>query len=1086
MKRCFRDAVGVAVVALVIGSFQAFGFEGYDDNTWIGESGGKWSNPDNWSLKHLPKEGETAFLPDADADYSIDVDCETSFGALYLDYHTSNSRELTVTLTGGGTLKSVGDKTNYVRTKCRLILADVSVEASAGLLNYGVLEIGENSSYVSSRGAYLWSRGASVELNGGEFSLSDPLIVSAVDCRFVQTAGRSSMNTDYDATKTVHLTMSIEGGSHEGFVHLADGSSLEVRGGESTGELKLSSGSLFSIEGGTWAASNDLSPSGDVPEGVVLNLTGGCLISKRNFLFTDRRWLGTAPDYTFMHVQHGSRVANFATAESPVVDVGATLSVTNGGLASTDGAVYRGEGAIYARNLLKESGGDCVVDVRRLVLGNADPTFDGNVFNTYVKNSRYVLRGPVEIGAFSDWVQRHVGDTSEVALDVSGALTVETTDAFDSTVGRTIVLNRINVRGPSSLAVRGIGTLKMSFDKGASAFDSVSLESGAAIDLSDSDLSRNGTMIAKSLSFAADSRVALVAGRAWLSAEEFVLTGVPEIIVSVPEDLAEGWYPVVQGPLGNTLPPALVSSVSMAGSSEGWTLVEREGALYVKKVAAQKIGGNDFEWVDGAKDGLWSSGANWALGKPFSWDDVPSATYPNPVLTFGPLGSGTVWYNTSRDSALQLFFDLKADSFVLKSRNTNGAANENRFITPSFNGVETSSGLYSLASTPQFVDFQIRVGSRMTWCAAGRGPLVQRNMFLPANASAKLMTVQGDVRFSGVNTTKPVWELSVRDPTLNAPFTRLTIMNNGQMNVSQQTRAIDFERVAATYPAPASSICVNKGGELHFLDDASGSLFYGWLRAPADCIVDGELTIDCVFKGGVNQAYRGEGTLTLSEVRSDTADSRVTVGGGLTLSVPRWTTVSTSDPNHALALAVEGEAVLDVGADFVYGPAAGCGAAVDASKRALEIRRGGRLTVDAKGHAVTIEDPIAGPGTLAADNGTFAFTGGGTKEGTLELGSRAVLNVTGTLSLGGFDGVSGASLRLSQGAKLVVGQGNVDLTGVELVLPEGCDTWQAIVVAENGRIAVPATEAIKTKVVTAGGSQTLYAKFPQGGLILLR
>lgn len=664
---------------------------------------------------------------------------------------------------------------------------------------------------------------------------------------------------------------------------------------------------------------------------------------------------------------------------------------------------------------------------------------------------------------------------SPTPIDISGNLMINTTDYFDDAIGCTIILDRVNVVGSSALTVSGKGILRMAFDKNAMRFDCVEVRTGATFDPSYGATTNRGPVQTRRCVLANGSHLVLTAGKTWLMADT-ITDGGADVTVAIPSGLADGWYPIVQGKLGGTLPSSIVASVMLSGDSAGWSIAVREGTLFVKKTTSASTGSYKHEWTGAAGTDAWSDAVNWHCGVAPTWDDWPSAK--DFIPCFGACGGGTLYYDTSRDNAKQFLWLLTADSFMLKSRNTDGTANENRFMTVTRNDVKANSGLYSLASTPQYIDFPIRLSNRMTWCSAGRGSLVQRGIFYPSNASEKDMAISGDVRYGGNNVSTPIYHITLLDPYKDAPFTRLTIMNGGNMKVSQQTRVVDYQSSAST------SIRIEEGGALTFAGDEAQ--YFGWNCKPAMNVIDGTLVLECPIAGGVDQMYVGKGTMKVSTVRPQTADSRVTIGGGLTLEAPAWATVNTTDPTKAFALSVESDATLRATADFTYGAADGLGDGVNADARAIEIAAGAELLVDGNGHSVTFADDIVGSGRMVLSNGTFSIEG--SASGSIVVTSDATICLGREMAADAVEFQSGATLSISGAGSISVASGDIDLSGVKLthdgILGSG---WYLLARTGSGTISGDFdSNLFDRKIVVVDGVSALYIKKHVGIRVIVR
>ncbi|MBR4611950.1 MAG: hypothetical protein IKO40_04450, partial [Kiritimatiellae bacterium] len=815
----------------------------YTQNLWKNPMNGVWNEDSNWSLDHVPTTSEEAVFPDASSDFTVTVSADTACARIILN---EGSSKQTVSLAGSGKVTcSATDTTNYIRKNRTLALAGASLDLRSQLLNYGGLSVTQGSSYSCSTVTHLWTGSAWLTVAGDTTSFSSSSVQSRQAGNQIKLeSGTFSAAVTYNSgsESSANPKLIINGGTLNGNVTLASTSSVTINGGTVTGNLTLSGNATFTMNGGKWTAPNTIA-SGAVADTVTLVLKGGHMISATGSRMTDKRWVQGDPGFKFTHSWVNSQAANLGAE----VEVTSTFEV-KGGLASTSATRYTGTGTIIARNLVTASGGAQTIAVPTLVLG---AIADGNSLDTWVDKTDYKLVGPMTIGAIADWTAIRTGFRIP-ALRLVGDFTVDTTDYNDDTLGRVIILPRVNVIGKSTLTVTGRGVLRMSEDKNATPFERIVVRAGATFDPSFGATGACGPVQARQFVFEDGSHLALTAGNTWLMADALADSGA-DITVTIPSGLAEGWYPVIQGELGGTLPAALVASATIAGDSAGWSLVERDGTLFVKKVTAATAvatGSNDLEWTGGAETALWSSSDNWYGGA------VPY--YNN--LYFGALGSGTNYYDSgvAAETVTCIKWLQTADSFTLKMTKPS-----NKFLTISnANATNTGadSGLYSLASTPQYVDIPIRFAvSLMSWCAAGRGPLVQCAKWISKNSPGQ-MVVQGDVRYRGNNgASSPVHILRLMDPYLNAPFTRFTVMKGGVMRVSTQIYPIDNGVSTTAYPTPASSIRVDEGGSLSFAGDASQ--YFGWTRKPAANIIDGTLALECPLAGGVDQTYTGRGTM---------------------------------------------------------------------------------------------------------------------------------------------------------------------------------------------------------------------------------
>ena len=1080
----------VIVLAAFIAVSQSAAETALPVNQWRNAVDGDWNVPGNWSLGHVPTEEETAFFPNSDVNYTVTLNGDTTCGTIYLDYREGNYQ--TVHLVGSGKLfcTYAGDYTNYIRPYRRLVVDGIEISLAQKMLNYGDLTLANGGVYSCQKNSFLWAPGASITISNGTFKTDSKLLINAKSTSVTLHSGNLEANIAHESGRedVANLKLTINGGRLAGDVTLGSDAVVAMNGGAARGALNLGESVTFEMNGGEWTVTSDVTRGGEaLAEGVKLRLNGGTVVSLKNQVLTDRVWVEGSADFTFVHNRSNSSAANFSTFDMDTVETISTLVVTNGGIATSNATRFVGSGTIIARNFAVLSGGNPFIGTAKIVLGNAIENFDGNVFDSWTGNRRYALAGPMRIGAWTDWAARRSG-VNIAAIDMTGDFTVDTTDYFDRLIGREIVLDRVNVRGCASLTVEGKGALRMCFDKNASPFDCIRLKSGVTFDPSLGLSSSRGPVVARTVLLESGAKIAVTAGGTWLQFDAIEISGTPVVDVTIPEGLAEGWYPIMQGPLGSTLPAAIVSAATLNGADSSWTIVERDGSLFAKKVTAAATGNYKHEWTGAAGSDSWADAQNWYCKIAPTWEAWPNSGNTKDLIPcFGALGSGVLWYDTSRDAATQFRWLLTADSFVLKARGTDGSSKPDRFMTINKNDIKGNSGLYSLASTPQYVDFPIRVLNRMTWCAAGRGPLVQRNYFLPSTTSAKSMTVQGDVRYQCSNTSNPLWAISLHDPYQDAPFTRFTVLSGGKLKIFHQDDYVDKECSLDLVPAPASSIRIDVGGELTFTDDTE-SARYQWKRAPADCVIDGLLDVKCPFLGSVDQTYRGVGTLRVGSTVPAGADTRVTIGGTLTLEAPGWTTEAAGSP-YALGLSVVGTPVIKATADFTYGPASGASKGDNSAARSLTIAKGATLTVDGDGHAVSFEDPIAGEGCLLLTNGVFSAVGGLSDNGSLILAAGVRMAISSPLEVASLTFAPGSELYISSQGRLTVSGGTVNLSNLHLEVADGeASSWRELITVVNGDITGTFANGRywSTKTVEDGGVKTLFVRKACGMRLIMR
>jgi hypothetical protein len=362
------------------------------------------------------------------------------------------------------------------------------------------------------------------------------------------------------------------------------------------------------------------------------------------------------------------------------------------------------------------------------------------------------------------------------------------------------------------------------------------------------------------------------------------------------------------------------------------------------------------------------------------------------------------------------------------------------------------------ANVPQVLNGGLRRdGWLITFGSRGLAPLVlSGDGTYTWTQSDKYISARGDVRLNKNGYTGS--GIYFYDVTASAPYTRLTVMPNVSVTLSSQTRDLSVRY---------AGVRVEEGATLTFGNGASA--VYRWTLQPSKQVVNGTLDIQSPLYGGVKQTYGGSGRMNIASIKSGTAASRVQLADELNVYPNDWTTV-TSDADNPVALtAIGGTPTIHLASNWRYGVAAGVTTSSTAADRALEIEKGAVLTLDAGGNTATIDEDVAGEGTLVITNGTLAVNSSATNSVGLKVAASGVLVLPNNLNFG--------SLELQTGSAIVPPANLKNRRG-----------WQTVLVAPDGvtdsGCTLPAGYEMRTETVEGGVA--LQLRFMHGTRLIVR
>ena len=994
-------------------------------NLWVGASGGDWGAGTNWSLQHIPAEDELAYFDFSNQSIEVKVDDEYSIGAFYVAKAAKNAP-----LTFKGTGKIVAGKygpSPYIMNNHPFTLDGVTLDiGNYESLWYSSVTLKNGGTFITKKQAYLWTSAATLTVDGGCFQGGNLYWDNdvAVDLR---SGSITCANFNVRSPHTYGITLNVSGGTltFNGTVNL-------------TGTSKL-------------------------------NLTGGKVVFANDL--TEKRFLVE------------TRGSALETAKQLVVpyEPGETLTVdgdllVHGGIPMTETAdvVLRvTDGHFLQMKYVSQSlaGARTTVDARTLLLEDGQPFLCGTSGASGEGMRVHYLRGPVTIRPTAD-MSKTINKT--VYPQFQGDVVIDTRDWNDPSVVRSMAFRGLGAKDCATLTLRGGGSVWIMPTYVGESFSRISVEEGTTLTLSEVAGGVDfGPLNADTFVLGPNAVLNIPAGSNCVQAAKWQIDPTATINVRVSAGMTASAIKVLNDLSGQLSSAGQINIVG--DGKDGWTKRFLFGELVLTKPNGTVNPEYAWEWTGLAKDGsLWTAD-NWSGGvAPVS--DNPSGT----VFHFG--AGGAVWPTVNlpktitlygllfKDTASEPFYLTGTSYFTLKNGNTGSA---------------TLSTVCSQSALPTVFNCGIRRGGSMTLTATD-GPLVFTNNSVNALYHDKAPTGQlicsGDIRFGGSKMRYPQLGLCLLESNYRKYRTisgsHVTILSGGSLTLTNQTAKINTDNQGRM------SIRVNKGGSLTFNGGAEAS--YWWTEnAPSRCVIDGEMNVNIPFKGGVDQAYGGEGRLALTSFLPAGAASRVTVGDTLTVAPSGdWTTVK-PDADYPLTLRSVASPTLKLSGDWTYGPAADAEPASAAADRALVVERGSVLTVDAGGFAATFADPVKGEGTLVVSNGTVKLSGGAADLAKVRLEATGTLETEEGLSLGAIVS-AGGTVRFTDLEPIAL-SGAADVTGLKFEFADGAPArWTTLLTAPSITGTVAGSDDYKTRIVETDGGYALQGRMVSGVLLLVR
>ena len=1045
------------------------------DNCWqaaAGQYGGKWSEAAHWSLGHVPTADETVVIdPVGDttttATFAIEVDGDYEIDTLVVSAADGARRNISVTFTGSGSVTAAGSDTYKFGTCTSVTLDGPSVTLNKGsgkVMLYSRLTVtGGSTLVIPDTDLQFWNgqdfltvgNGGTVTVGG--ISYRNPLGDRSIT---VEAGGRLVCNGRYFSTDDAIA-------SANKFALLIDGGDVEIENldlSRAAASVRMTAGSLRLAKRPTVV---DASTQFDV--------TGGSLV------------------FGFDVVQDASDPFAALLANEGLSGIGC------GTFTATNGVTLTSRGTFFVSQIkVGDKSAPARIDCDTIVFDGAKAPF------AYANSGNRVvhLYGPTDIYADG----KDVSGFNNHYISGHGAITVHTEDWSDRTTARTVALRGLNsADGSLDLVVTGGGTFKFGQAYSHETMRSCTVEAGTTLDLGDRNTKTNaftewGPLVAETLTLGANAKVTLKAGEQHLAASTWNVDSTATITVTIPETytsekiaLPSGGFPVLQDLDSKALPDALLSQITLAGATDGWTLVNEYGQISVVKNDTELLGTlGAFEWLGGtgADGSKWSVTANWNGGTPAENQAHVFGVSENRVPTFNAAkadGTGATLGSVTFASCAgrSFFIDRDKQATFGKSPSVRSDSRVPQLLAVGFRLNTASERLISsTAGAPIVFAGKSFDGTKdaMTWLAT---------------STAGNFWYEGDVRMGCGS--KDAIGIAPKSAKREFPSWRscLTVIDGGSLTLGKQTAAFDVASAAFR---------VSKGGALAFTM-ADGAT-YKWTQAPASLVVDGSLTIGPALVGGKDQVYRGSGAVTLAGgATPGTASSRVKFADALTVTLPGdWNTAVAGSEAVALALgATAGEPVLHVPADWTYGAAEGVTATSDASDRAFAIENGAVAVIDPNGGTATVAEAVAGEGALAITNGTLVLAAASEAPGVrvavradaalavsaaqslaaLELASGTTATLTAEVTADALDAAD-AALVFEDGGGLRL-SGDVSVEGVAMRCTGSLASWRTILTTDGTITGTPTLpEGVKCRIATSDGETRLRIKAITGGMLIIR
>ena len=548
----------------------------------------------------------------------------------------------------------------------------------------------------------------------------------------------------------------------------------------------------------------------------------------------------------------------------------------------------------------------------------------------------------IEFGAWGGNVARSGAYATRMYVSLEGPVAYDTQDCFEPATSRNIEMDCLKMDDMTELKAVGGGIVSLyPSSMGVNELRTVEVGDGTTLAFCTNVAVKLKTMNLK-LGENAKLKINMKNGDyVDASATAEFGAGAKIVVTDVPPTLTAGmFYPVYFAPAGTD--PDL-ANVEYEGSDwpTGWYFAKRGSAVYLTdgNEPVYSDPNNKYSWSGGGSDNVYTNLDNWG-GKEGHLCNVN--------------GGADVYFNGRKNT------DIYNDyPYFLQRRWLFGAdagpflfgGNYIRFQNPTnitLNLNKTTPSIMNNSKFPIAISNRLAAYSCALWTAARQqGSISLMGLGSMMNASTTVyvpLLVAGDIRIGGAYTSEYVRVAANTTESSVQRTTRLTIMPGGLLKTLNQSG--DFNEKGA------GALAVANGGTI----DIAGTELL--LTSNSTHYVDGAMTVACPLVLQGRQAFRGDGTLTLSGGVS--GEGIVRVEGGLTLVPGAW--------GSGVTLSVKDNVTIAPTADWTFG-----GAGLDlAHHSALTFATGGhKVTLGRAASSVSSTMTVSGGGQLVlAEAGT--------------------------------------------------------------------------------------------------------------------
>ena len=1014
-----------------------------------GDYNGSWGDVRHWSLGHLPTTGEYAYFdawtlegqPNRWIEYSVSIDADYVADLLWLGINGTYSLE-GVTFTGSGSLTFTGAsydsndplaRNMFCRYLRGLTVDGPAVECrEAGVLANCPLAV-KNGGLFKAPTYHLWNDESSLSIE----SRGTVEIVGNLGY------GYTPNNDNYSAIVGSNAVLRIGGQLGEGDSRYATRRfNMKIDGGSvSMGKLNFSRGTeMLDFASGELTLDDMALAAGaalHVGEDTRFVLNHAPTVGSDELVVFD----GGDIEFNFDVNCDGDTFITRLLANPKVRSLNYRIVCKTGPEPIKSDAPFT---TLQFRNLDTGSNQQNI-DLDEIVFqGGATYPF------YWLGNRQNNIYGPTRISALSDMT--HSG--CNAYLYCYGPMTV------DTSVAKVYLRGVVSGNSSLELTVTGGGTARIDPAFTYNVIDTLAVTAGTTLELGDCYLGSQGQnyewtrLVADTFSLGAGAVLKFNAQAQSVSAANWSIDGSARIVVAAPTSFTYGAFPILHDLESKALPDAFLAQIEVTGNEQGlWQLRNEFGQISLcRDYPAGTYAGKEWEWKGG--DGnLFTNINNWVKSSPPEYMEQTDGPH-----YFGAATSRRIYVlGKMRRSSVPDFGGAAINGWTFLDNATGSY-----FL---YGGVQhnMNKSIQNFSPLPQVIGISLRWWTPEFY-SQGFGPIVissdnglggNNANFNRADANGGLY-IKGDVRF-GIAFAQP--KLSAFfESQYPAILSSLTVIPGGDFTFLKQNANIGLSK--------RGMFRVAENATLTFASDAAA--FYRLTTCAPASFINGTMNINVPFYGGVNQGYRGKGTLNIASTRSGTASSRVEFGGALTVRPASWETVTADNAAAAVAISVRGRPTLKVQDGWTYGTASGVSTTTTADERALRIEAGSVLTVDPDGGAATIDEDVAGEGALVITNGTLAVNSSAANGVSLKVAAGGVLALSNNLNFG--------SLELQAGSAIAPSADLKDRHG-----------WQTVLVAADGvtdsGCALPAGCEMRTEAVEGGVA--LQLRFVQGSKFIV-